>query len=41
MQFAHAVGVPAQPQRQNGHTEGIRRIDARLAEGEQFVEWNV
>ena len=41
MQFAHAVGVPAQPQRQNGHAEGIVRIDARLAEGEQFIEWNV
>ena len=32
MQFAHAVGVPAEAQCQDGHAERIVRIDARLAE---------
>src|SRR5882724_4997501 len=32
VQFAHAVGVPAQPQRKNSHTERVARINAGLTE---------
>ena len=32
VQFAHAVGVPAQAQRENGHAERVVWIDPRLAE---------
>src|SRR6266404_7823047 len=32
--------MPAHPKRENGHAERVRAIDARLAEGEKFVEWN-
>ena len=41
VQFAHAVSVPAQAQRQDRHAEGIRRIDARLSEAKQFFERNL
>ena len=38
VQFAHAIRVPAHPQRQDGHAESRQRIRARLAEAEKFVE---
>ncbi len=38
VQFADAVGMPAQAQRQNRHAKWVGGVDPGLAEGEKFVE---
>ena len=38
VEFADAVGMPAQSQRQNRHAKWIGGVETGLAEGEKFVE---
>ena len=38
VEFADAIGMPAQSQRQNRHAKWIGGVETGLAEGEKFVE---
>src|ERR1700722_18903106 len=38
VQFAHAIGMTAHSQRENGHAEGIGRMRSRFSEPEKIFE---
>src|SRR5271157_3133664 len=38
VKLAHAIGVAAYAERENGHTERVGNVDHRLPESEQIVE---